>query len=148
MQSLPDWRIRSLLTSEQVAELLRRTEADTCSARFDAIRKAREWMLTLPEPFYDFSTIDVPLPPRYPPEELLSLVDPDIRKPFDMIEVLIRIVDDSRISMFKPSFGSNLITAYAQIMSHNVGIIANRIPVINGDEASKGAQFIRLCNQS
>ncbi|GIZ37477.1 hypothetical protein CKM354_000092200 [Cercospora kikuchii] len=115
---------------------------------FDAIRKAREWMLTLPEPSPDFTAIDAPLPPRYSPEELLSLVDPDIRKPFDMTEVLIRIVDDSRISMFKPSFGSNLITAYAQIMGHNVGIIANRIPVINGDEASKGAQFIRLCNQS
>ncbi|MGG6497897.1 UNVERIFIED_CONTAM: methylcrotonoyl-CoA carboxylase, partial [Bacteroidetes bacterium 56_B9] len=79
------------------------------------MRKAREWMLTLPEPFPDFTTIDAPLPPRYSPEELLSLVDPDIRKPFDMTEVLIRIVDDSRLSMFKPSFGSNLITAYAQI---------------------------------
>ena len=109
--------------------------------------------------------VSSPAPPRYSAEDLLYLVDPDIRKPFDMGEVVLRLVDDSRISSFKPGFGSNLMTAFAQIYGtnshmhtvkssltllagHKVGIIANRIPVINGDEASKGAQFIRLCNQS
>jgi hypothetical protein len=56
------------------------------------------------------------LPPRYSAEDLLSLVNPDIRKPFDMKEVLLRIVDDSRLSIFKPSFGKNLCTAWAKIM--------------------------------
>lgn len=53
--------------------------------------------------------------PRYPVEELLSLVNPDIRKPFDMREVLLRIVDDSRLSEFKPKYGPNIITAFAHI---------------------------------
>jgi acetyl-CoA carboxylase carboxyltransferase component len=134
--------------------------------RFDAIRKAREWVLALPLPAPKYIANDDPRPPRHPAEDLLYLVDPDIRKPFDMAEVISRLVDDSRVSTFKPSFGTNLITAFAQIFGmpatststalfadpmytgHNVGIVANRIPVIHGDEASKGAQFIRQCNQS
>ncbi|KAK5731369.1 hypothetical protein LTR15_001309 [Elasticomyces elasticus] len=115
---------------------------------FDAIRKAREWVLALPFPTLNYITKEDPLPPRYPAEDLLYLVDPDIRKPFDMKEVILRLVDDSRFSAFKPSFGTNLMTGFAQIFGHNVGIIANKIPVIHGDEASKGAQFVRQCNQS
>jgi acetyl-CoA carboxylase carboxyltransferase component len=52
-------------------------------------------------------------------EDILSLVDPDIRKPFDMGEVLLRLVDDSRLSIFKPNYGQNLITAFAQIHGLN-----------------------------
>lgn len=54
--------------------------------------------------------------PRYSVEDLLSLVNPDIRKPFDMREVVLRIVDDSRLSEFKPKYGTNLITAFAHIL--------------------------------
>ena len=54
-------------------------------------------------------------PPRYSTEDLLYLVDPDIRKPFDIREVILRLVDDSRFSVFKPSFGTNLMTGFAQI---------------------------------
>jgi hypothetical protein len=57
-----------------------------------------------------------PLAPRYPIEDVLSIVNPDIRKPFDMNEVLLRIVDDSRLSVFKPKYGPNMITASAHIM--------------------------------
>ncbi|KND87609.1 putative methylcrotonoyl-CoA carboxylase beta chain, mitochondrial [Tolypocladium ophioglossoides CBS 100239] len=104
---------------------------------FDAIRKAREWVATLGcWPTAQVAVSETPLPPRYPAEDLLALVNPDVRKPFDMVEILLRLVDDSRLSTFKPSYG------------HNVGIVANRVPVINVDEASKGAQFVRLCNQS
>lgn len=56
------------------------------------------------------------LPPRYPIEDLLSLVNPDIRKPFDMREVLLRIVDDSRLLQFKPQYGPSIITARAHIL--------------------------------
>ena len=85
------------------------------TSRIDAIRKAREWVSALP--------ISMPLqianpdsrPPRYSPEDLLYLVDPDIRKPFDMKEVILRLVDDSRFSTFKPAFGANLMTGFAQI---------------------------------
>ncbi|EHY60750.1 putative biotin-dependent acyl-coenzyme A carboxylase beta2 subunit [Exophiala dermatitidis] len=115
---------------------------------FDAVRKARDWVLTL-----DDSTlllprqISPPLSPRYPAEEILSLVNPDIRKPFDMREVLLRIVDDSRLLFFKPEYGRNLLTAFTRIQGIPTAIIANQTPVIHADEASKGAQFIRLCNQ-
>ncbi|KAL2434164.1 putative biotin-dependent acyl-coenzyme A carboxylase beta2 subunit [Exophiala dermatitidis] len=115
---------------------------------FDAVRKARDWVLTL-----DDSTLPLPrqllppLSPRYPAEEILSLVNPDIRKPFDMREVLLRIVDDSRLLFFKPEYGRNLLTAFTRIQGIPTAIIANQTPVIHADEASKGAQFIRLCNQ-
>lgn len=56
------------------------------------------------------------LPPRYPIGDLLSLVNPDIRKPFDMREVLLRIVDDSRLLQFKPKYGPSVITARAHIL--------------------------------
>ena len=80
-------------------------------------------------------------------EDLLSIVNPDIKKSLDMLEVLLRIVDDSRLSVFKPKYGRNLITTWAHILGHKVGIIANQTPVINSEEAAKGAQFIRNCNQ-
>ncbi|PYH40466.1 uncharacterized protein BP01DRAFT_377830 [Aspergillus saccharolyticus JOP 1030-1] len=65
----------------------------------EAIRKAREWVATLhiPSPKGVIDTIE-PLPPRYPVDDLLSLVNPDIRKPFDMREVLLRLTDDSRLN--------------------------------------------------
>lgn len=57
-----------------------------------------------------------PVAPRYPVEDLLSIVNPDIRKPFDMQEVLLRIVDDSCLALFKPKYGPNMITAWAHIL--------------------------------
>jgi acetyl-CoA carboxylase carboxyltransferase component len=61
-----------------------------------------------------------PTAPRYPAEDLLSIVNPDIRKPFDMSEVLLRIVDDSRLSVFKPKYGPNIITTWAHIMGEKL----------------------------
>ncbi|KAF2824418.1 ClpP/crotonase [Ophiobolus disseminans] len=114
---------------------------------FDAIRKARDWVASLHLRSLEYVSPIAALPPRYSAEDLLSIIDPDIRKAFDMREVLIRIVDDSRFLDFKPEFGRNLTTAWASIFGHRVGIIANQTPVINADEARKGAQFIKMCNQ-
>ncbi|KAJ5390800.1 ClpP/crotonase [Penicillium cataractarum] len=114
---------------------------------FDAIQKAREWVASLQMRTPPRLDIIEPVAPRYPIEDLLSLVNPDIRKPFDMNEVLLRIVDDSRLSVFKPKYGPNIITAWAHIMGFPVGIVANQISVINPNEAAKAAQFIRMCNQ-
>ena len=83
--------------------------------RFDAIRKARDWIATLHQPTQTLMSPNLVRPPRYPVEDLISLVDPDIRRPFNMMEVLIRIVDDSRLLNFKPMFGRNLITAWASV---------------------------------
>ncbi|KAJ5440041.1 ClpP/crotonase [Penicillium daleae] len=114
---------------------------------FDAIQKAREWVASLQMRTTPRLEMIEPVSPRYPIEDLLSLVNPDIRKPFDMNEVLLRLVDDSRLSIFKPKYGPNIITAWAHIMGFPVGIVANQISVINPNEAGKAAQFIRMCNQ-
>lgn len=84
--------------------------------RFDALRKAREWVASLPAQELTLRNVWQVVPPRYSAEELLAIMNPDIRKPLDMKEVLLRIVDDSRLSIFKPKYGSNLLTAWAQIM--------------------------------
>ncbi|KAF5518217.1 putative methylcrotonoyl-CoA carboxylase beta chain [Colletotrichum aenigma] len=121
----------------------------TALDEFDAIQKAREWVATLNPlgPSHQGGMVEEPLPPRYPVEDLLSIVNTDIRKPFDMREVLLRIVDDSRLSIFKPGYGVNMLTAWADILGFRVGIVANQTPVIHPQEALKAAQFIRLCNQ-
>ncbi|KAJ4223466.1 hypothetical protein NW759_006101 [Fusarium solani] len=117
---------------------------------FDAIHKARDWVASLKIKQRFLKTngeISNPLPPRYPIDDILSLVNPDIRKAFDMKEVVLRLVDDSRLAVFKPKYGVNILTTWAHIMGFRVGIVANQISVINPDEALKAAQFIRLCNQ-
>ena len=85
------------------------------TSRIDAIRKAREWVSALPVSMPKQLANPDSRPPRYSPEDLLYLVDPDIRKPFDMKDVILRLVDDSRFSIFKPAFGTNLMTGFAQI---------------------------------
>ncbi|KAI3548004.1 3-hydroxymethyl-3-methylglutaryl-CoA lyase [Colletotrichum abscissum] len=116
---------------------------------FDAIQKAREWVATLrtPEPSRLLPNTSDPVPPRYSIDDLLYLLNTDIRKPFDMREVLLRLVDDSRMAIFKPSYGTNMLTAWADILGFRAGIVANQTPVIHPHEALKAAQFIRLCNQ-
>lgn len=118
---------------------------------FDAIRKAREWILTT-EAAQRVGKFSQPLtsslPPKYDPEELLGIIDPDIRAPMDMMEIILRIVDDSRLELFKSTFGTAMITSYAHIHGHLCGIIANQRPIINPAESDKSTQFIHLCNQS
>ena len=81
------------------------------------------------------------------PEELLGLVDPELKKPFDMQEVVNRIVDGSRFEEFKPLFGPNIMCGFASIHGYEIGIIGNNGGVIMPDSAQKGAHFVQLCNQ-
>jgi len=85
--------------------------------------------------------------PRYPAEELLGIVSPDVKVPFDQREVIARIVDGSRFSEFKPLYGTTLICGWAHLHGHPIGILANN-GVLMPDSSNKGAQFIQLCNQS
>lgn len=85
-------------------------------------------------------------PPRYDPDELLGIVSPDVRVPFDQREVIARIVDGSRFEEFKREYGSTLICGWARLHGHLVGILANN-GVLFSESANKGAQFIQLCNQ-
>ncbi|KIW77811.1 hypothetical protein Z517_07644 [Fonsecaea pedrosoi CBS 271.37] len=117
---------------------------------FDAIRKAREWVLTTTAARLvgRYGQPEVPpRPPLYDPDELYGIVNPDIRQPLDMMEVLLRIVDDARLESFKPLWGKAMITAWAYIHGHLTGIIANQRPIISPDESDKSTQFVHLCNQ-
>ncbi len=90
--------------------------------------------------------IDVQEPedPAYDPEELYGIVSTDLRKPFDMLEVIARIVDGSRFHEFKELYGITLVTGFARIMGYPVGILANN-GVLFSESAKKGAHFIELC---
>ncbi|KAI9024390.1 carboxyl transferase [Phycomyces nitens] len=116
---------------------------------YDGIRKAREWISNInwdrqghlptrhlagqyEEPFYD-------------PNELLGIVSCNIRIPFDATEVIIRIVDGSRFTAFKPNYGVNLVCGWGFVQGIPVGILANN-NVIFTQEANKATQFIQLCN--
>jgi acyl-CoA carboxylase subunit beta len=87
-------------------------------------------------------------PPRYAEDELLGIVGDDLSRPFDPREVLARVVDDSDIDEFKPRYGASLVTAWARIHGHPVGILANAQGVLFSQEAQKAAQFIQLANQT
>ncbi|CAG8652590.1 8278_t:CDS:2 [Racocetra persica] len=115
----------------------------------DAIYKAREFISRLnwekrgkiPRSHLA-PKIDEPL---YDIDELLGIVSANIRVPFDANEVIIRIVDGSRFTAFKPLYGPNLITGWAVIHGFQVGIIASN-SVLFIPESNKATQFIRMCN--
>lgn len=86
------------------------------------------------------------LDPRLDPEELLGVVPADPREPFDIHEVIWRVVDDSRFDEFKGLYGSQLVTGWSSIGGYPVGIVANN-GILFSEESQKGAQFIQLCNQ-
>ncbi|WEV78671.1 acyl-CoA carboxylase subunit beta [Janibacter cremeus] len=89
-----------------------------------------------------------PRPPRYPAEELLSIVPSDLKSPFDPREVIARIVDDSDFDEWKPLYGTSLVTGWAQLHGFPVGILANARGVLFSEESQKAAQFIQLANRS
>ncbi len=84
--------------------------------------------------------------PAYDPEEILGIVPADLRTPYDIREVVARIVDGSRFDEFKPRFGETLVTGFAHVMGWPVGIIANN-GVLFSEAAVKGAHFVELCSQ-
>ncbi len=86
--------------------------------------------------------------PRYPSDELLGVASADLKVPFDIKEVLARIVDDSDFDEFKPLYGTNLITGWAAIHGFDVGVLANHRGVLFSEESQKAAQFIQLANKS
>ncbi|MDG0025030.1 carboxyl transferase domain-containing protein [Trinickia sp. Y13] len=87
-----------------------------------------------------------PKPPRYDAQSLYGVIPVDTRKPFDVREVIARIVDDSEFDEFKARYGTTLVTGFAHIWGHPVGIIANN-GILFSESALKGAHFIELCCQ-
>ena len=84
--------------------------------------------------------------PAYDPDEILGVVPGDLRTPYDIREVIARVVDGSRFDEFKPRFGETLVTGFAHLMGCPVGIIANN-GVLFSEAAQKGAHFVELCSQ-
>ncbi|MDF1545234.1 MAG: carboxyl transferase domain-containing protein [bacterium] len=84
--------------------------------------------------------------PYYDPEELYGVVSNDIRKPFDVKEVIARLVDGSRFHEFKELYGTTLVCGFAKIMGYPIGIIGNN-GVLFAESAQKGAHFVELCTQ-
>jgi geranyl-CoA carboxylase beta subunit len=114
----------------------------------DGIRIARDVMAKLPwnaqlapppqKPFRE---------PRYPADELAGVAPTDFRKPFDVREIIARVVDDSDFLDFKPPYGPHTVCGHAEIEGHAIGLIGNNGP-IDADGATKAAQFIQLCCQA
>ncbi|MQW77136.1 methylcrotonoyl-CoA carboxylase [Nocardioides sp. dk4132] len=84
--------------------------------------------------------------PAEDPTTLYDVVPTDPRTPYDVREVIRRVVDGSRFSEFKQLYGETLVCAFAHVWGHPVGIIANN-GVLFSESALKGAHFVELCNQ-
>jgi len=114
----------------------------------EALRIGRDIVGNLNWRKHTDARLKTPEEPHYDPNELLGIVPIDtVRKPLDMLEVIARIVDGSRVMAFKPDYGSTLVCVNAYIGGYPVGIIANN-GVLFSESANKAAQFIQLCNHS
>lgn len=91
-------------------------------------------------------TLETPEPPLYDPEEILGVVPTDLKKAYDIREVIARLVDGSRFDEFKSRYGTTLVCGFAHIMGIPVGMIANN-GVLFSESSVKGAHFIQLCCQ-
>jgi 3-methylcrotonyl-CoA carboxylase beta subunit len=87
-----------------------------------------------------------PLPPRFDPAELYGVIPTDRRKPFDVREVIARVVDDSEFDEFKRLYGTTIVTGFAHICGMPVGIVANN-GILFSESALKAAHFVELCAQ-
>lgn len=87
-----------------------------------------------------------PKSPRYSAEEIYGIVSADPRKPFDVREIIARLVDDSDFHEFKPLYGTTLVCGFAYLHGYPIGIIANN-GILFSESALKATHFIELCNQ-
>jgi 3-methylcrotonyl-CoA carboxylase beta subunit len=111
-----------------------------------ALQIVREIVATLapraPSPWQRAPVVE----PAIDPETLLGVVSADLRRPYDVREVIARVVDGSRLHEFKELYGPTLVTGFAHIHGHPVGILANN-GILFSESAVKGAHFIELCDQ-
>ncbi|MEU3273354.1 carboxyl transferase domain-containing protein [Saccharomonospora sp. NPDC006951] len=112
----------------------------------DALRKVRSIVSTLgprsPRPWDVAPTVE----PAVDPSGLYGVVPTDSRTPYDVREVIARVVDGSEFGEFKKEYGTTLVTGFARIHGHPVGIVANN-GVLFAESAMKGAHFIELCDR-
>ncbi|XP_067665387.1 methylcrotonoyl-CoA carboxylase beta chain, mitochondrial-like [Haliotis asinina] len=91
-------------------------------------------------------TIETPEDPLYPSDELYGIVGDNLKKTFDIRQVIARLVDGSRFDEFKAMYGDTLVTGFARLWGYPVGIIGNN-GVLFSDSALKGTHFIELCSK-
>jgi acetyl-CoA carboxylase carboxyltransferase component len=110
-----------------------------------AIKLARDIVGNIPKrEKYPLDRIE-PKEPHYDPEEIYGIIPQDLRKPFDIREVIARIFDGSKFHEFKELYGQTLITGFARLYGYLVGIVANN-GVLFSESSLKGAHFIELCS--
>ena len=111
-----------------------------------AIALAREAVARLNRKKEMHAALVAPRPPLYDAKEIYSVIPADTRKPYDVRDIIARIVDGSEMHEFKPRFGATLVCGFAHIEGMPVGIVANN-GVLFSESAQKGAHFIELCCQ-
>ncbi|HEV3309622.1 MAG TPA: carboxyl transferase domain-containing protein [Chloroflexota bacterium] len=112
----------------------------------DALRIVRSIVANLNGARTSTAERSAPEPPAYPPEDLYGIVPADLRKAYDVREVITRIVDGSRFHEFKELYGATLVTGFARISGFQVGILANN-GILFSESALKGAHFIEMACQ-
>jgi 3-methylcrotonyl-CoA carboxylase beta subunit len=111
-----------------------------------AIGIARRIVATLKKPAPAQLNMREPREPLYPAEEIYGVVPADVRKPFDVRDVIARLVDASEFDEFKKLYGQTLVCGFAHIWGYPVGIIANN-GILFSESSLKGAHFVELCCQ-
>jgi 3-methylcrotonyl-CoA carboxylase beta subunit len=111
-----------------------------------ALALAREAVRHLNRPSPHAIETQPPEDPIYDPDEILGVVPADLKTPYDIREVIARLVDGSRFDEFKARYGTTLVCGFAHVMGMPVGIVANN-GVLFSESALKGAHFVQLCTQ-
>ncbi|MGK9148604.1 methylcrotonoyl-CoA carboxylase [Plantibacter flavus] len=111
-----------------------------------ALELLREAVATLPPPAPRVWDVHESVPPAVPEDELYGVVPTELQTAYDVREVIARLVDGSEFSEFKREYGDTLVTGFARLHGHPVGIIANN-GVLFSESALKGAHFIELADQ-
>jgi acetyl-CoA carboxylase carboxyltransferase component len=111
-----------------------------------AIQMCRSIVENLNRPSKTFLDVKPPEDPLYPVEEIYGVIPKDPRVPFEVREVIARLVDGSKFHEFKKFYGTTLVTGFARIMGYPVGILANN-GVLLSESAFKGTHFIEICCQ-
>jgi 3-methylcrotonyl-CoA carboxylase beta subunit len=111
-----------------------------------ALAIARELVATLNRVKPAHGETFEPVEPLYPAEEIYGIVPQDTRYPYEVREIIARLVDDSELTEFKPLYGKTLVCGFARIHGYPVGILANN-GILFSESALKGTHFIQLCNR-
>ena len=113
---------------------------------YDCLRQGRMIVSHMNWRKLGYGPVWSPDEPLFAKEDLLGIISHDLKIPFDMREVLARVVDGSRFGEYKQFYGTSLITGWASIHGFPVGVIANQQGVLFSAEANKATEFIQLCN--